>query len=116
MPMSRVYDLGLAVSEAAANVVKHAGGGDVCIGITRDRVRVLVEDHGPGMDSLTLPQLTLQKGYSTKRSMGMGFSLILSMVDTVYLSTQPGHTLVMMEKLIREPKSEVDLETLPDTW
>lgn len=116
MDESQVRDLILAVGEAATNALKHAGGGTICMVDGGDMVRVGIYDQGPGMDSLALPMLTLKKGHSTQRSLGMGYATILTTVDKVYLSTDPSGTSVVLE-VAKQPKpAEVEVENLPDLW
>jgi len=116
MSEDRIYDLVSAVGEAAANAVKHANGGTALIGIRGDNIQVCIEDHGSGMDALVLPRATLMKRYSTTTSLGLGYSLILASVDTVYLATDRHGTWVLMEKSIMARQREMSLEALPDTW
>lgn len=112
----RTHGLVTAVSEAAANAVKHANGGVALVGIKQDEIQICIKDNGTGMDALILPKATLMKRFSTKASMGLGYSLILAYVDTVYLATDQHGTWVLMEQAIADPLQEISLEALPDTW
>ena len=94
------YMLITALNEAAANAVKHANGGLARIGISNSKVQVCVQDHGNGMDAIILPKATLMRRFSTKPSMGLGYSLILASVDTVYLATEDEGTWILMEKSV----------------
>jgi len=58
---------------------------------------VAVTDRGPGIDFRTLPKATLTPGFSTAASLGMGFTIMLHLCERVLLSTQPGHTSVVLE-------------------
>lgn len=116
MAEDRMHSLIIAVGEASANAIKHANGGLVRIGIKDNKVQVCIQDNGPGMDSLILPKATLLKGFSTKPSMGLGYSLILSLVDTTYLATEKQGTWVLMEMYIEEPEHEISLDAMPDNW
>lgn len=112
----RMHSLIIAVGEAAANAVKHANGGLARIGVKENKVQVCIQDSGTGMDTLILPKATLLKGFSTKPSMGLGYSLILSLIDTTYLATEKQGTWVLMEMYIEEPIREISLDLLPDNW
>jgi PAS domain S-box-containing protein len=114
----RLDDFILAVGEAAANALRHAGAGTVLAGIRDGTLWVGIVDHGSGMDSLILTQAVFRKGFSTKPSLGFGYTLILDAADHVCLSTSPGGTTVVMEKEIVEPPTlpQLDLSRLPDTW
>jgi len=69
--------VGIAVSEAAANLVKHAGGGDVVVGTIVDSgvrgIEFVAVDRGPGIVNLTQ---ALDDGYSTAGSSGTGLGAI----------------------------------------
>lgn len=116
MEPSQVDLLALAVGEATTNALKHAGGGSVCVTDTGDALRVGVFDEGPGMDSLALPMLTLKRGFSTQRSLGMGYATILAASDKVYLSTGPRGTVVVAEVSKHPRETSVEVCNLPDLW
>lgn len=116
MSPERVHSLVTAMGEAAANAVKHAEGGTITICAKDRSLLVCVRDHGGGMDQLVLPKATLLTRFSTKTSMGLGYSLILGLVDRVHLATDAQGTSVLMEQGVEEPESEISLSTLPDTW
>ena len=116
MDPSRVDDLVLCAGEATTNALKHSGGGTVCVCDVGDSIHVRVSDSGPGMDSLALPRLTLMKGYSTKQSLGMGYASILALADTVYLSTGPSGTTVVIMMQKQPVTSAPKPEDLPDLW
>ena len=94
----RLHDLVTATGETAMNAVVHAGGGwgRVCAG--PDTVQVWVEDRGAGIALHTLPQATLERGYTTAGTFGHGFWLMLQTVDRVYLLTGPAGTTVVLEQ------------------
>jgi len=105
-----------AVGEAITNSLKHAGRGQICCGVENGRVWVSVSDQGPGIDALVLPRATLMKGFSTKPSLGLGYSIILEVSDRVMLSTGPqGTTIVMIKDLAAKPPA-FSLDDIPDTW
>lgn len=104
------------VGEALANAIKHGIHGIVYGGNTNEAVWVAVADNGKGIESLILPRATLGRGFSTKRSMGLGYTIILSVVNHVMLSTGPTGTTVVMIMDLVEPVLEMSLDSLPDTW
>jgi PAS domain S-box-containing protein len=93
-------DLVLAVGEAATNAIKHAAQGRCALYRTPDRLLARVSDHGTGVRFEDLPATILQPGFSTKISLGMGYTLILELVDRVWLATEPEGTVVQLEKWI----------------
>lgn len=88
----------IAANEALTNAIKHGRGGEFQVFQTNGVAQILIRDFGPGIDFKTLPKATLISGYSTKQTLGVGFSLILDLCDRVLLSTQPGKTEVVLEK------------------
>lgn len=104
------------VGEAMANAIKHAGEGRVFAGRKDGGVWVGVSDAGSGIAALALPKATLRRGYSTKISMGMGYSIMLDVADKVTLSTGPEGTIVMLSKCLVSPEPILSLENIPDTW
>lgn len=87
----------LGVGEAASNAIKHARGGVAHIGIRDGRVQVCIQDHGPGIETDVLPQATLMKGFSTKPSMGMGYTLMLEAAEMLFVATDARGTCVLLE-------------------
>ena len=91
-------DLLLAAGEAANNAVKHAVGGRCAVYLTPERLIVRISDRGKGIRSEDIPCSILQRGFSTKVSLGMGYTLMLHMVDRIWLATGQEGTLVQIEK------------------
>lgn len=89
----------LVLSEAITNTIKHGEGGKMALIDYQENseIRFVVEDKGPGFPLEDLPKQTLQAGYSTKRSMGQGFTLMMKMAKQVVLSTSPkGSTIILV--------------------
>ncbi|MBI3945470.1 MAG: ATP-binding protein [Armatimonadetes bacterium] len=97
LPPQRVDDLELAFGEAAANAWKHAGGGSICICEANGALRVTVADRGHGIDPGQLARAAFEKGYSTAQTLGMGYTLMLSLSDRVRLVTDGSGTIVALE-------------------
>ncbi len=93
----KIADAALCTTEAAGNVVKHADTGAVAVRTNERVVTIRIEDSGPGIDFAQLPNAVLAAGYSTAPSLGMGYSILLEMMDRVYLSTQKGGTRILLE-------------------
>lgn len=100
-------DFELAIGEALGNAVKHAGGGWAYAGHRDDVVWVGIVDHGTGIDTFAIPRVALLPGFSTKASMGLGYTMILNVTDHVKLATGPTGTTVVMEKDLH-PLSDLD--------
>ena len=65
-----------------------------------------ISDRGPGIRPEDLPASILLPGFSTKISLGMGYTLMLKLVDRVRLSTGPEGTIVQLEKLFQAPPTD----------
>ncbi len=93
-------NVGVVVTEAARNLLKHAGGGEVLLrGLGRDGaagVEVLSLDKGPGIENVGR---SFQDGYSTAGTPGTGLGAIarLSTLHDIY--TQPGKGTVLLAQI-----------------
>ena len=104
-------DVRTPVCEALVNALRHAHGGSYQLFARDERLQVLVRDDGPGIDFRMLPRATLQRGFSTAASLGMGFTIMLQVCERVLLSTRPGRTSVVLEFADR-PSLMESLETM----
>lgn len=116
MTEQRAEDLVLCTGEAATNALKHANGGEVALIYKSERIYVHINDKGSGIDALTLPRITLERGYSTGKSLGMGYSIILDLSDEVLLNTGPTGTTVVIGMDIHARPVMSPIDMLPDTW
>lgn len=116
MSEEAIHDAALCASEAATNVLKHAGRGWMSVGADPESTTLVIyfEDHGPGLDTESIPKATLMKGFSTSVSLGLGFPILLELMDQVAFFTSPGGTQLMLSKKLEPP--EVDLDALLDTF
>lgn len=64
--------LALGVTELGTNLVRHAGGGALLLGLDGDAVELLSLDSGPGMDV----ERCLQDGFSTGGTAGTGLGAV----------------------------------------
>ncbi|MGO8672343.1 MAG: ATP-binding protein [Capsulimonadaceae bacterium] len=106
MDMERIGDLLTSTTEAATNAIKHANGGEARVWNSEESVTVLITDHGEGIAPTHLARATLEKGYSTRISLGMGFNLMLETSDALSLSTGEHGTSIMIFVLNRPRGSE----------
>lgn len=84
----------VAAGEAATNAFKHAKMGKVSIHGRDGTLIVVISDRGPGIPALALPEVALTPGFSTAGTLGMGYKLIISFADKVYLATGAEGTTV----------------------
>lgn len=96
----------LSAAEAITNAVKHAGSGRLQVLRKENLIQVMIADSGPGIDFKILPKATLLGGFSTKVSLGVGFSVMLELCDRVLISTHPGGTTIVLEKQLERKKLE----------
>lgn len=105
-----------AIGEALTNALKHAHGGTACAGVHGDSVWACVSDTGPGISTLTLPGATLRKGFSTRASLGLGFSIMMEACDLIMLSTGADGTTVVLSADTNPREKGVALNEFRDTW
>lgn len=96
-PRQHVMHISLCVSETATNVIKHAGEGTLQIRRMPGKVRLVIKDGGPGMDFDKLPSMIFLKGYSTKISMGYGFSIVYKFADKIFMDTSKRGTFLALD-------------------
>ncbi len=97
MDRERVDDLCTATTEAATNAVKHGNGGRATVWAVGDSVTVQIADHGSGIAPAHLARATLEQGFSTRVSLGMGFHLMLQSTDALALCTDVHGTIVFLQ-------------------
>lgn len=112
MAEETVDDLLLATGEAIGNCLKHASDGRCRVYRMPDRLAVRVSDRGAGIRWEDLPATILTPGFSTKGSLGMGYTLMLKLLNRIWLSTTPHGTIIQMEKRLHPDPEADDLEYL----
>ena len=103
-PPQAVRNTAIAVYEAEINLVIHAGGGEIDVEITPEYVKVVLTDHGPGIENV---ELAMQEGYSTApdriRALGFGAGMGLPNIkkysDEMDIQTELGVGTVMTLKI-----------------
>lgn len=110
-------DFEIAIGEATTNALKHASGGELYGGRDSGSIWLAVVDHGEGIDTFAIPRVAFQSGYTTKSTMGLGYTLMLAVCDRVMLASGPGGTTVIMEKRLNlAPESgQVPVTACPDS-
>jgi anti-sigma regulatory factor (Ser/Thr protein kinase) len=92
--------LALVVTEAATNLVKHAGGGEILVGPSGDEagVDILSLDRGPGMANLAT---CLRDGFSTSGSPGTGLGAISRLATRFDIHSTPGAGTALVAAVAR---------------
>jgi putative nucleotidyltransferase with HDIG domain len=97
LPEKLKFNLLLCTSEATTNVLKHSTEGQMKVYRHNGVLRIIVKDNGSGIKLSDIPKSTLLSGYSSKVSMGKGFTLLLKLMDRVIMNTGPTGTTVVLE-------------------
>lgn len=99
LSVKRILHFAVAVNEAATNTLKHGIGGFVKIYICpkEEKCRVVVFDEGKGIELMDLPKAALMKGYSSTESLGVGFHVMLTYADKIYLNSSQQGTKIVLE-------------------
>ncbi len=95
---SRVFDMVVAVSEGVSNVLKHAENGVMSIYSSPEYFRIWISDVGRGINFSDIPKSALFKGYSSKNSLGMGFFIMMELLDKLYIYTHNEGTIIVLEQ------------------
>jgi PAS domain S-box-containing protein len=106
----------IAAGEAITNAIKHASGCKVYAGIGEGTLWVAISDSGPGISSILLPSATLRRGFSSKVSMGMGYTIMMDATDNILLHTGPEGTTVVLLMSITGSKHTISIDDFQDTW
>jgi len=94
-------DLVVVFGEAASNAIKHGVDGHCQVFTTPNGLLVRVSDRGPGIRTEQLPATLFESGFSTKVSLGMGYTLMLQLADTIWLATGPEGTILQAELTVQ---------------
>lgn len=100
-----VRKIAVAVYEAEVNVVAHAYKGVMQVELDARRIRIVLEDEGPGIEDIGR---AMQEGFSTAsetvRQMGFGAGMGLPNIkrntDEMHLSSVPGEGTTL-EMIVR---------------
>ena len=91
------YHVILCISEAVTNALKHANVGSLEIRKIKGSLRACISDCGPGMDLSKLPNLVFLQGFSTKISMGYGFTIMYKYAEKIYLASSNEGTFLALD-------------------
>jgi anti-sigma regulatory factor (Ser/Thr protein kinase) len=106
MDAGRVADLCTSVTEAATNAIKHGGGGTARVWSEASNIWVQIQDRGVGIAPAQLARATLEAGYSTRVSLGMGFHMMLQTADALALCTSDQGTTILLQVANRPRATE----------
>jgi anti-sigma regulatory factor (Ser/Thr protein kinase) len=92
----RTEVLSTTIGEAMMNAVVHGADATVETFGDKSAVQVWIRDHGVGISLEDLPSATLRQGWSSRGTLGMGFSIILSLTDGFDLVTSNAGTTAVI--------------------
>jgi anti-sigma regulatory factor (Ser/Thr protein kinase) len=99
----------IVVTEAATNLVKHAGGGELLLHALRlgdaRGIGVLALDRGPGLTDLAA---AMRDGYSSAGSPGTGLGAIRRQATVFDLHSSPGEGLALLAEVWTAPPAPAD--------
>lgn len=105
-PAETIRRVSIAMYEGEINMVVHARGGKADVFVEPDRIKIVLEDHGPGIADIAL---AMQEGYSTApdniRALGFGAGMGLPNMrrytDSMEIESEVGRgTTVTMQVLV----------------
>jgi serine/threonine-protein kinase RsbW len=110
-----IYDVQLAVDEAASNIIDHAYGGEdkgeieCSYNAQPGKLEVIMRDHGEPFDPERIKQPDLKSDISRRKQGGLGLHFMKSLMDSVEFSFngQGGNIL----KMIKSGKEQEDAHT-----
>jgi anti-sigma regulatory factor (Ser/Thr protein kinase) len=99
-----VAKVALVVTEAASNLVKHAGGGEVVVNALQNDsaigVDVVALDHGPGIANFAH---AARDGFSTSGSPGTGLGAMARLASEFDVYAQPGRGTAVFARISAAP-------------
>lgn len=94
--------LAIAVTEAATNLLRHAGGGEIhlreCGASYGDGIEMIALDSGPGMSDI---DRCLSDGFSTIGTQGQGLGAIARLATEFDIHSTPGRGTVLVARFYR---------------
>jgi sensor domain CHASE-containing protein/anti-sigma regulatory factor (Ser/Thr protein kinase) len=106
MDEDRIASFLACTGEAVTNAIKHAGGGTASLHRGVEWLMLVVSDKGPGIEATALPDVALRYGYTTAKSLGIGYKVMIELADKVYLATSATGTTVAVQMELREPANK----------
>jgi anti-sigma regulatory factor (Ser/Thr protein kinase) len=77
-----------------------------------EAILTVISDNGPGIEAMSIPEVAFKKGYTTAGTLGMGYKVMISIADRVFLATGSSGTTVGIEMSIKPPETEIDVSEI----
>lgn len=104
----KLGQLGIIVTEAAANIAAHAGHGEIVLAPWSFRgdvgIDIVALDSGQGIVDVGR---SLEDGYSTAGTAGQGLGAISRLAGTFQIYSSPGHGTGLLARVVRESPTAV---------
>jgi anti-sigma regulatory factor (Ser/Thr protein kinase) len=97
--------VGIAVTEAGTNIVKHGGGGQILLRAGAAGVGLIALDRGPGMTNVSH---AMRDGYSTAGTPGTGLGSIVRQASAFDIFSAPGRGTVVVAEFRRREGAAVE--------
>ena len=104
---SRLYDFEATSTEAATNAIKHGSGGYYELWDDGENALSLIVDTGGGIEPKDLARATLERGFSTHVSLGIGFKMMWELADQIAVSTCENGTTILIN-IVENPRSDIE--------
>ena len=102
-PSTRCAEVAIVTTELAANLIRHAGGGEVILrggGSSGDAIDIVAWDRGPGMRDVAR---ALRDGYSTGGGQGTGLGAVRRLASAFDVQTAPDRGSVVLARMTATP-------------
>jgi anti-sigma regulatory factor (Ser/Thr protein kinase) len=96
----------VVVTEAATNIVKHAGRGEILVRAVPSGIEVMALDRGPGIGDIAA---SLRDGYSTSGTQGTGLGAMRRMATTFDIYSAPGLGTALVARMVSPTPAAVTL-------
>ncbi len=91
----------LILNELAANLLRHAGGGDLLVQLGEDGLELVASDSGPGIANVTE---AMRDGFSTAGTAGNGLGAVKRAATSFDISSKPGKGTIVAARVYSETK------------
>ncbi len=115
LDMKSIYDVQLAVDEAASNIIDHAyegeGKGEIecSYKATPGKLEVIMRDHGKTFNPKSVKPPNLKANLNHRKERGLGLHFMKTLMDSVDFSfNSRGGNILTMIKTKKEPEDQAD--------
>lgn len=115
-----VYDIQLAVDEAASNIIEHAYEGvkngvlEISCGVKDGAMTIVMVDYGESFDASVIPVPNLKADLSERKIGGLGIFLMRKLMDEVYYESRRdrGNILTMIKRRVAAKRNDFLLQRI----